>query len=135
MRLPLETVLRRGHVAALSAQPPRPVHNLGLPTLEPAPHRQPHLFKTVVPVGPYRGVWGTVWYIVREEGTTVSHVSAAKSAALRSKGKDGAPPQKTVTKKGQGVAGLWRGWRVGFWGLVGVWGAATLGGGGSGGEF
>ena len=29
--------------------------------------------------------------------------------------------------------GLWRGWRVGFWGLVGVWGAAACGGGGGGG--
>ena len=27
--------------------------------------------------------------------------------------------------------GLWRGWRVGFWGLVGVWGAAACGGGGA----
>jgi len=39
-------------------------------------------------------------------------------------------------RKGQGVEGLFRGWRVGMWGLVGVWGAATLGGvGGKGGEF
>ena len=33
--------------------------------------------------------------------------------------------------------GLWRGWRVGFWGLVGVWGAVACGGGsgGAGVEF
>jgi fusion and transport protein UGO1 len=31
---------------------------------------------------------------------------------------------------------LWRGWRVGMWGLVGMWTAKSLGGNGSsGGEF
>ena len=35
------------------------------------------------------------------------------------------------TRKGQGGAGLVRGWRVGFWGLVGVWGGGALGPGDS----
>ena len=94
--------------------------------------QQAQPLKTVVPVGPYRGVWGTVWYIVRDEGTSMTPIAAAKIAAQRHKG---SPPQKTITRKGQGVKGLWRGWRVGFWGLIGVWGAAALGNAGSGGEF
>ncbi len=35
-------------------------------------------------------------------------------------------------KKGQGMQGLWRGWRVGMWGLVGMWGANALGAGAGG---
>lgn len=31
-------------------------------------------------------------------------------------------------RKGQGVEGLYRGWRVGMWGLVGIWGTGFLGG-------
>ena len=106
MKLPLETVLRRGHVAALqqaASQPSGSPHRAALPTAEPSGRGRaaaPAL-RTVVPVGPYKGVLGTAWHVVREEG----------------------------------VAGLWRGWRVGFWGLVGVWGASALGGGGVGGEF
>jgi len=30
-------------------------------------------------------------------------------------------------RRGQGAAGLIRGWRIGFWGLAGVWGAGALG--------
>lgn len=77
---------------------------------------------TIVDVGPYRGVVGTMWNIVREEGETKPVATASGKTK---------PPTK-----GQGVEGLWRGWRVGMWGLVGIWGAAALGGaGGSGGEF
>jgi fusion and transport protein UGO1 len=44
--------------------------------------------------------------------------------------------RKKANKKGQGLEGLWRGWRVGMWGLVGVWGASAIGGSGNaGGEF
>lgn len=37
-------------------------------------------------------------------------------------------------RKGQGIEGLYRGWRVGMWGLVGVWGASYIGGMQTGGE-
>ena len=88
---------------------------------------------TVVEIGPYNGLLGTMLSIVREEG------SQGRKADLI-KGTHGAPAMKVgkqgKTRKGQGLEGLWRGWRVGMWGLVGVWGAATLGGlGGKGGEF
>ena len=140
MKLPLETVLRRGHVQALqraSDQQTAATQRSILPTTEPpAPSSRSAPFagdlRTVVPVGPFRGVLGTMWYIVREEGSSVRPVAAIKAQAqaglaVRDKSKG--------IRKGQGVAGLWRGWRVGFWGLVGVWGASALGGGGVGGEF
>lgn len=77
---------------------------------------------TVVDVGPYTGVVSTMWRIVREEGETMAETGAT------TKGAPGTFAHKKVyaSKKGQGVSGLWRGWRVGFWGLIGVWGAAAM---------
>lgn len=119
LRLPLETVLRRGQVATLQEHDrarDREAHS----AFRAAPRHQrdgadsgSDRLRTVVDVGPYKGVLGTMWFVVREEGTS------AVAGRVR---------------KGQGVQGLWRGWRVGFWGIVGVWGAAALGGG-AGGEF
>jgi len=137
IRLPLETVLRRGQVAALQdheAQrlaseyktPPSrgksPAYGLDRSSSETS-------FKTIVEPGQYRGVLGTMWFIAREEGITIEGPNAAKAASAKAMGFS-RPPR---TRKGQGVHGLWRGWRVGVWGLVGIWGAAALGGGG--GEF
>lgn len=42
---------------------------------------------------------------------------------------------KERRKQGQGMQGLWRGWRVGMWGLVGMWGANAFGGGNGVSEF
>jgi fusion and transport protein UGO1 len=82
--------------------------------------------ETIVNVGDYRGVVGTMWLIVREEGVR---------EILVVKGKD----KLKVTHqkmKGQGLPGLWRGWRVGMWGLVGMWTSRMLNGGTrNGGEF
>lgn len=82
--------------------------------------------KTVVPVGPYKGVMGSIWYIVREEGIRIP-VSAQVAAGLGAGELRKQPP-----RKGQGIGGLWRGWRVGFWGLVGMWAAGAVGGSGDG---
>lgn len=85
-------------------------------------------FDTVVPTGAYTGVVSTMWHIAREEGETVAEPKEVKGPYKLN--------PNTKAKKGQGIAGLWRGWRVGWWGLVGVWGAAALGPvGGKGGEF
>ena len=119
MKLPVETVLRRGqmHVAQVTA-------NGGE-------------VQTVVNVGPYKGLIGTMYSIVNEEGEQSSRTNLSKG----SKGppavlKAGAPDVENRRKKGNGLEGLWRGWRVGMWGLIGVWGAAAVGGIGSkGGEF
>jgi fusion and transport protein UGO1 len=88
---------------------------------------------TIVQIGPYRGVFGTMWSIAREEGSSSGQEIVAGTGGTRGARKS----NKFGEKKGQGVEGLWRGWRVGMWGLVGMWGAAALGSssGGSGGEF
>lgn len=65
----------------------------------------------VIEPAPYSGVWATVYSIMYLEGETTTR---AANGMLR-------------TRRGQGSAGLVRGWRVGFWGLVGVWGAGALG--------
>lgn len=85
--------------------------------------------RTTVEIGPYRGVVGTMWSIMRDEGPPSQELLG--DAGMRT-----GATRKRAGKKGQGVEGLWRGWRVGIWGLVGVWGASVLGGNGnSGGEF
>lgn len=129
VRLPLETVLRRGQVSTLYEHDRikereafnsfrlTPRHKKEIPETE--------WLRTVVDVGPYKGVFGTMWFIMREEGTS-------KTGPIRPAAAGKSPFAKV--KKGQGMQGLWRGWRVGFWGIVGVWGAAALGGG-VGGEF
>lgn len=124
VRLPLETVLRRGQIAVASAHTPTSPLSL-------IPHTK---IQTVVPVGPYKGIAGTVYHIIFEEG------SRGHQTPEIVRGTGGVPALRAGTsgksKKGQGIEGLWRGWRVGMWGLVGVWGAALVGaGGGKGGEF
>lgn len=140
LKLPLETVLRRAQVAhwravaTHAAQTSFRTHSRGRRSHE---RRRPEsvdrgeerteVLPTVVDIGPWKGVLGSLWFIVREEG--------ARPASSTAKGLQEFEQGRNI-KKGQGVRGLWRGWRVGFWGLVGVWGAAALGGSGaSGGEF
>lgn len=77
----------------------------------------------------YRGIFATAWSIVHEEGYSIPKASndpvTAAAAAL---GKDVEVGKGKKKRKGQGVEGLYRGWRVGMWGLVGVWGAGWMGG-------
>ncbi|KAL3422862.1 hypothetical protein PVAG01_04609 [Phlyctema vagabunda] len=116
LKLPVETVLRRGQMAVLASPEYRTSSN-GL--------------ETVVDIGPYRGLFGTMWSIVREEGG-----SSGQEAVLGTGGARAVRKTKKAERKGQGMEGLWRGWRVGMWGLVGMWGAAAMGSSGSnGGEF
>lgn len=145
IRLPLETVLRRGQVAVLhdhETQRLASQYQTATPSRSKSPgyagldrygykeaQQEEEQFETVVEPGTYRGVFGTMWFIAREEGITIQGPNAAKAASAKAMGFS-RPPR---TRKGQGVHGLWRGWRVGVWGLVGIWGAAALGGGG--GEF
>ena len=118
VKLPIETVLRRGQMAVVRST------------------SRGKEMQTIVEVGPYRGLFGTMHSIIYEEGERGPPAELVKGTA-------GAPAmtmarigQERKKRKGQGFEGLWRGWRVGMWGLVGVWGAATLGGvGGKGGEF
>jgi fusion and transport protein UGO1 len=113
LKLPLETVLRRGQMAVLESPPYK---------LEGGKE-----LESTAKLGEYRGVVGTMWLIAREEGVRENPLSKGK----KGKGK----VEKEL--KGQGIQGLWRGWRVGMWGLVGMWTSRALSGGsgGNGGEF
>ncbi|KAK9470747.1 uncharacterized protein V1510DRAFT_422043 [Dipodascopsis tothii] len=73
VRLPLETVLRRGQLAYVGVK------------------------RTVVPVGAYRGVLGTMWDVLSAEDNGVT-----------------------------GWEGLWRGWRLGVLGVLGTWGFRAM---------
>jgi mitochondrial fusion and transport protein UGO1 len=116
VRFPLETVLRRAQIATWTAP------NLG----PPSSNSKRKALQTIIPVPQsYRGVVPTLWSIIREEG--YSETAKDKLAAAAGK----APRRK---RKGQGVEGLYRGWRVGLWGLVGVWGASFVSGLQTGGE-
>ena len=70
---------------------------------------------TIIEPAPYTGVWATVYSILYLEGET---------STKDSKG-------MVRIRRGQGTAGLIRGWRIGFWGLVGVWGGGLVGPGDS----
>ena len=118
VKLPIETVLRRGQMDVARSTS----KGKGM--------------ETIVTVGPYRGFFGTMHSIIYEEGergTPAEGVKGTAGAPAMNVGKLG---QERKRRKGQGFEGLWRGWRVGMWGIVGVWGAATWGGvGANGGEF
>ena len=66
---------------------------------------------TIVEPAPYTGVWATWYGITYLEGET----STKDVKGMR------------WTRRGQGAVGSVRGWRVGFWGLVGFWGIGALG--------
>lgn len=92
--------------------------------------------KTVIEIGQYKGLFGTMHSIIYEEGISELQGQPARSTGDARNSRLGKGSSQQPKKKGQGFEGLWRGWRVGMWGLLGVWGAATLGGvGGKGVEF
>lgn len=107
IRLPLETVLRRAQVSVLSAQP-----------YVSAFEAKEASLPTVVPVGPYHGILGTMYRIVAEEGS--------RSVPTRTTSRKGKTVTETVYLQGQGFGGLTRGWKTSFVGLVGLWSAGML---------
>lgn len=161
LKLPLETVLRRGQVSVLSSEPyvsalegnsPAAARaararkaNAGavvaVGELPPATAAPEGGLETIVPVGRFNGVFGTMYRIVKDEGSHAVAKPAAASSSSKTprKGRSGsatptASVSETVYRRGQGMDGLWRGWKVSWWGLVGLWAAGVLGGGGDG-EF
>lgn len=116
IKLPLETVLRRGQVALLSSQ--EYLRALG----------GAQKLETVVPIGRFDGVFGTMYHITSAEGNREVPARLAKKSKARGKA-----AQPTYLK-GQGLPGLWRGWKVSWWGLVGLWTANAISAGGEG-EF
>lgn len=71
-----------------------------------------------------------MYHIVSEEGQREVPTKVAPPKKGKSKSKVAA----AVYNKGQGLDGLWRGWKVNWWGLVGLWTASVVGHGGEG-EF
>jgi fusion and transport protein UGO1 len=120
VKLPLETVLRRGQMAVLAE--PKYLQALD----------KTSKMETIVQPGPYNGVVGTMYTIVSEEGSRPVTEPVKKGPQRGRKGKANA--SEIVYKRGQGLGGLWRGWKVSWWGLVGLWTANIAGGGGEG-EF
>ena len=109
VKLPLETVLRRAQIATWTS-----------PRLSPPSSSSARkAFETIVPVPQvYRGIIPTMYSIIYEEGSSSSPNDKAATAL-------GKTPRR---RKGQGVQGLYRGWRLGLWSVVGVWGAGLIGG-------
>ncbi|PSK42674.1 Mitochondrial fusion and transport protein ugo1 [Elsinoe australis] len=141
LKLPLETVLRRAQVSTLRAQHTAAYHKITKASSSNSTTRSSTATKyglldselrTIVSPGPYKGVFGTVYGIVFEEGVRRSGTASAMSTPISvRKG----PLPGVKEKRGQGLSGLWRGWRVGMWGLCGVWLASAANGTGAGGEF
>ena len=110
VKLPIETVLRRGQISVAQST------------------SSGKAAQTTVEVGPYHGLFGTIHSIVYEEGERGPPADLVKGTGGAPAMKVGKVGQERRRRKGQGFEGLWRGWRVGMWGLIGVWGAATWGG-------
>ena len=83
--------------------------------------------QTIVEVGPYRGLFGTMHSIIYEEGEKGPAADLVKGTGGAPALKAGNVGQESRRRKGQGFEGLWRGWRVGMWGLVGVWARGGVG--------
>ncbi|KAH6626536.1 mitochondrial carrier domain-containing protein [Chaetomium sp. MPI-SDFR-AT-0129] len=158
LKLPLETVLRRGQVAVLSSEQyvsalegnsaaaARAARarraNAGAVVAVGEHHPPPPApeggLETIVPVGRFNGVFGTMYRIVNDEGShAITKLTTASKTPRKGRSGSATPPasvSETVYRRGQGMDGLWRGWKVSWWGLVGLWAAGVLGGGGDG-EF
>ncbi|EQL33361.1 hypothetical protein RJZ56_000670 [Blastomyces dermatitidis] len=154
VRFPLETVLRRAQIATFTSPALRQQGSL-LPSPSPSPtsttappplprntrksSAAPAVVETIVPTPQsYRGIIGTMWTIVYEEGTNPHALELeevyARHGAQSSQSPRPSSAQGTATsrraqkqRQGQGVQGLYRGWRLGMWALVGVWGSGILG--------
>ncbi|KAF4263191.1 hypothetical protein CNMCM8057_001135 [Aspergillus fumigatus] len=126
VRFPLETVLRRAQIATYTSPSIRQKYAATSRSNTSAATEETSVVETIVPVPQtYRGIVGTMWGIVYEEG-----VSAPSSDAERVLGK----PISSRKRQGQGIGGLYRGWRIGMWGIAGIWGAGLLGSIGGGGD-
>ncbi|KAE8145955.1 hypothetical protein BDV25DRAFT_163497 [Aspergillus avenaceus] len=129
VRFPLETVLRRAQISTFTSPSVRQHSATGVRTVNsPEAAGESPEVETIVPTPrTYRGIVGTMWGIVYEEGSQQSP-EAERAQALFHK------PVPLKKRQGQGIYGLYRGWRIGMWGIAGIWGASLLGGVGGGGD-
>ncbi|CAL5871353.1 uncharacterized protein PFLUO_LOCUS5603 [Penicillium psychrofluorescens] len=123
VRFPLETVLRRAQIATYTSLSLRQKSAGG--SIRSASFDASDV-ETIIPTPrTYRGIVGTMWHIVHEEGVSVNPSEAARAHELLGRP---APQHLQKRQQGQGIGGLYRGWRVGMWGIAGIWGASLLGG-------
>ncbi|KGQ01476.1 hypothetical protein PAAG_11826 [Paracoccidioides lutzii Pb01] len=157
VRFPLETVLRRAQIATFTSPalhqqsglqsgllPSTAQSSSSTSATSPFPgtlksSSQPPVIETIVPTPQsYRGIVGTMWTIVYEEGTNphaleveqviAQHKGHSSSSARASSAQETAASRRAQKRRrGQGMQGLYRGWRLGMWALVGVWGSGFLG--------
>lgn len=124
VRFPLETVLRRAQIAtytSLSLRQKSSGRSIRAASIDASD------VETIVPTPrTYRGIIGTMWHIVHEEGVSSTPSDAERASQLLNK----PVTQRQIQKRqqGQGIPGLYRGWRIGMWGIAGIWGASFLGG-------
>lgn len=124
VRFPLETVLRRAQIATYTSLSLRQKSSGGSIRASSIDASD---VETIVPTPrTYRGIVGTMWHIVKEEGISADPSDAERASKLFAKPSTQAQIQKR--RQGQGIQGLYRGWRVGMWGVAGIWGANLLGG-------
>lgn len=130
VRFPLETVLRRAQIATFTSPSLRQQKRGAVRAPGSSPAGEDQEIETIVPTPrTYRGVIGTMWHIVYEEG-----VSPTPSETERARAAVGVAAAERKSRQGQGIYGLYRGWRIGMWGIVGMWGSALLGSAAGGGE-
>jgi fusion and transport protein UGO1 len=126
VRFPLETVLRRAQIATFTSPALRqrahpPVKSSKSTKALSKTDIESTEIETIVPTPKtYRGIIGTMWGIVYEEGVTTESEDEVSQIA-------GTHPGQRRRRPGQGIQGLYRGWRMGMWGLAGMWGAGFLG--------
>ena len=128
VRFPLETVLRRAQIVTFTSPSLRqkPVARPVKPSAAAAAAVETSEVETIVPTPrSYRGVVGTLWGIVYEEGVSPTESEVERAQELL--GKPVSSRQRQRRRQGQGIRGLYRGWRIGMWGIVGIWGAGLLG--------
>lgn len=134
VRFPLETVLRRAQIASYTSPSLRqqitgvaPQHPSSFPPA--ADQQSPEAIETIVPTPQtYRGVVATIWGVIYEEGVSGPPPESERARQLLGK------PVLQRKRQGQGIRGLYRGWRIGMWGIAGIWGAGILGAAGGNGD-
>ena len=134
IRLPLETVLRRGHIAVLASSMTQESSKTAASILPLHSSTSSQRFRTIVPVGPYKGIVGSIYHIIYEEGQRIPAPLPHPLSTPSSRGGKAADSRLMKPRRGQGPSGLWRGYKVGLAGVFGAWTALGIGGQ-SGGEF
>ncbi|OJJ48467.1 hypothetical protein ASPZODRAFT_130505 [Penicilliopsis zonata CBS 506.65] len=123
VRFPLETVLRRAQISTFTSPGLQQQHTASASSSTDMAVGD---IETIVPTPrSYRGIVSTMWGIVHEEGARAAPSENERARELL--GKSVSKHDQQRRPRGQGIQGLYRGWRIGMWGVAGIWGASLLG--------